>query len=228
MVCYIAVGEAEDYRYYRQPGWEVGDPEWIACEDPDGWDGNYPVLFWYDEWRNIMADYLDRIVEDGYDGIYLDWLEVYDCGPVDSAAAARGLDPREELISYVQWIEGYVHGRDPGLILVAQNASEMGVYTDYAGCFDAVAQEAVWFDGGGDPDTGDVPGDVSVDPELTQEYLENLSGWRCLRKPVFDVEYCQETCNVEEAYGNGADEGFVTYCTLRPLDGLTENPPPGY
>ncbi|MCK5036469.1 MAG: endo alpha-1,4 polygalactosaminidase, partial [Candidatus Sabulitectum sp.] len=78
VICYIDVGEAEDYRWYWQAGWEVGNPSWIAGEDPDGWDGNYPVLFWHDDWKVIMAEYLTRIINDGYDGIYLDWLEVYD------------------------------------------------------------------------------------------------------------------------------------------------------
>ncbi|MBN1434323.1 endo alpha-1,4 polygalactosaminidase [Candidatus Fermentibacterales bacterium] len=228
VVCYIDVGEAEDYRYYWQQGWQVGDPEWIAGEDPDGWDGNYPVLFWYDEWQDIVAGYLDRIIEDGYDGIYLDWLEVYDFGPVDSAAAAQGLDAEEELISYVQWIEQYAHARDPGLVIVAQNASEMGTYSEYVAVFDAIAQEAIWFDGGGDPDTGDVLGDVPVDPDLTQEYLDCLADWQALGKPVFDVEYCEQPTNVEEAYSSGESEGYVTYCTLTPLDGLTQDPPPGY
>ena len=228
VICYMDVGEAEDYRYYWQQGWEVGDPEWIAGEDPDGWDGNYPVLFWYDEWQEIIADYLDGIIEDGYDGAYLDCLEAYCFEPVDSAAAAQGLDAEEELICFVGWIEDYVHARDPDFLIIAQNASEMGIYPSYVSAFDAIAQEAIWYDGGGDPDTGDIPGDMPVDPELTQEYLDNLSEWRDQGRPVFDVEYCQQAANVEEAYENGASEGFVTYCTLTPLDCLTQNPPPGY
>jgi cysteinyl-tRNA synthetase len=43
VIAYIDIGQAEDHRTYWQPGWEIGDPEWIVARDPDGWEGNYSV-----------------------------------------------------------------------------------------------------------------------------------------------------------------------------------------
>jgi dipeptidyl aminopeptidase/acylaminoacyl peptidase len=45
VIAYIDVGQAENYRTYWQPGWRVGNPEWIIGIDPDGWEGNFPVAF---------------------------------------------------------------------------------------------------------------------------------------------------------------------------------------
>ena len=45
VLAYIDVGQAESFRTYWQAGWSIGDPQWIAGEDPDGWAENYPVAF---------------------------------------------------------------------------------------------------------------------------------------------------------------------------------------
>lgn len=228
VVCYIDVGEAESYRYYWQDGWTVGDPEWIAGPDPDGWDENYPVKFWRDEWKTIMKDYLGRIMDDGYDGIYLDWLEVYDFDPVEQAAADEGLDVIEELTDFIAELRAYADSRNPDFWFIAQNASELCDYPEYVALFDAISQEQIWYDGGGDPDSGEQPGDVPLDPYDSDEYVTNLKKWLGAGKVVFNCEYARETANVERSYRLGKENGFKTYVTLRLLDELTKTPPPGY
>ena len=225
VLCYIDVGEAESYRWYWQDGWDVGDPEWIVAPDPDGWDENYPVAFWNDEWRSIMFEAFDRIIADGYDGVYLDWLEVYSFEPVVGLAEEEGLDPEDELVAFVRDLAAHARAQDPDFILVAQNAAEMGAREEYREVFDAIAQEAIWFDGGGDPDTEEQVGDVAQDQELTEENLDALKVWQDAGVPVWACEYATEPDNVETAYSRGAERGFLTYVTTRPLDRLTETPP---
>ncbi|MBI2847407.1 MAG: endo alpha-1,4 polygalactosaminidase [Chloroflexi bacterium] len=225
VVCYIDVGEAESYRWYWQKGWRVGSPEWIVAPDPDGWDENYPVKFWRQEWKNIVKEYVNRIIEDGYDGIYLDWLEVYSFEPVIRAAKAEGLDARMELIRFVRELAEYARDKKPGFLLIAQNASELGGFSEYVEVFDAIAQEAIWYEGGGDPDTAEQPGDVLIDPEDSAEYLANLKAWQRQGKPVFNVEYAQQPAHAQRAYRLGKEQGFKAYVTLRPLDALTSTPP---
>ena len=80
VIAYIDIGEAEDYRTYWQPGWGIGNPEWIAGSDPDGWKGNFPVAYWYDGWVEIWlgsGGLMEGILSAGFDGIYLDWVEAY-------------------------------------------------------------------------------------------------------------------------------------------------------
>lgn len=228
VVSYVDVGEAESYRWYWKTGWKVGRPEWIVAKDPDGWDENYPVKFWRPGWKDIMKTNIDRIIADGYDGVYLDWLEVYSFGPVARAAKREGLNPRIELTNFVRELKAHAEAKKPGFILIAQNGSELGRYPEYVELFDAVSQEAIFYDGGGDPDTGEKPGDVKVDPGLSQWYLANLRKWQKLGKPVFDVEYAQTRARVRRAYALGRLHKFKTYVTLRPLDRLTSTPPPGY
>jgi cysteinyl-tRNA synthetase len=78
VVSYLSIGEAEDYRYYWQDEWEVGDPEWLFSENPN-WLGNYKVEYWNSNWQNLIygneESYLQMIIDSGFDGVYLDIID---------------------------------------------------------------------------------------------------------------------------------------------------------
>jgi len=81
VLCYISVGEAEDYRDYWQSGWDTNPPEWIVAENPD-WPGNYKVAYWDPAWQAIIFGsqdaYLDRVLDAGFDGAYLDIIDAFE------------------------------------------------------------------------------------------------------------------------------------------------------
>lgn len=227
VICYLDVGEAEGYRWYWQDNWEVGSPEWIVAEDPDGWDENYPVKFWRQQWKKIMKQAIDKIIDDGYDGIYMDWLEVYSFEPVAKAAKNEGLDSVEEMIEFVNELADYARLKKKDFIIIAQNAAELGEKKRYIDVFDAIAQEAIWFDGG-DSDKEEKVGDVRNVKQLTGEYIKYLNIWQKANKPILDVEYATTPKNAVEAYELGNKNGFLTYVTTRPLDSLTKTKPLNY
>jgi len=77
----MSIGEAEDYRYYWQSNWTVGNPSWLESENPD-WKGNYKVKYWHQEWKDIIygtADsYLEKIINANFDGVYLDIIDAFE------------------------------------------------------------------------------------------------------------------------------------------------------
>ena len=81
VICYMSIGEAEDYRYYWQTSWEPGDPAWLDEENRD-WEGNYKVRYWDPEWKKIIFgndnSYLKKILNAGFDGVYLDIIEAFE------------------------------------------------------------------------------------------------------------------------------------------------------
>jgi len=81
VICYMSIGEAENYRYYWQPGWEFGSPEWLDEPNPD-WPGNYKVRYWDPAWQAIIYgndnSYLKKIIDAGFDGIYLDIVDAFE------------------------------------------------------------------------------------------------------------------------------------------------------
>ena len=79
VLCYMSIGQAENYRWYYQPEWGQNPPEWMGERDPvwgDRW-----VQYWHPEWQAIIygspESYLDKIIELGFDGVYLDRVDAY-------------------------------------------------------------------------------------------------------------------------------------------------------
>lgn len=81
LIAYMSIGEAEEYRYYWQSSWKKGNPGWIKKENPD-WPGNYKVRYWDSEWQDLLFGshdaYLDRILQAGFDGVYLDIIDAFE------------------------------------------------------------------------------------------------------------------------------------------------------
>ncbi len=80
LVSYMSIGEAGDFRYYWQPSWQTGNPQWIDEENPD-WEGNFKVQYWEEEWQEIIYgdedSYLQQILDAGFDGVYLDIIDAF-------------------------------------------------------------------------------------------------------------------------------------------------------
>lgn len=81
IIAYMSIGEAEQYRYYWQPDWETNPPSWLAEENP-AWPGNYKVRYWEEAWQNMIYrndfSYLKRILDLGFNGVYLDIIDAYE------------------------------------------------------------------------------------------------------------------------------------------------------
>ena len=77
VIAYMSIGEAEDYRYYWNKSWKRGKPSWLDKENPN-WKGNYKVKYWDSEWQAIIFDYLSRIINAGFDGVYLDIIDAFE------------------------------------------------------------------------------------------------------------------------------------------------------
>ncbi len=231
VLAYVDIGEAEDYRWYWQGNWSVGNPDWIVAQDPDGWAGNYPVLFWRPAWKSILlgslTSYLDKVLADGFDGVYLDWMEATTFEPVASVAAREGKDARAEMVSLVAQLASYVRSQKPNFIVVPQNALDLArpndsITAQYLATIDGVAQEGVWFDGTSETVQGDLTSN------FTSEYLRDLAVFQSAGKTIFTIDYAQEPDHAVNAYKQAAARGFLEYVALRQLDHLTTTPPPEY
>lgn len=74
------IGLAESNRYYWQTHWATNPPTWLREEDSTN-SGSYYVNYWQQGWHNLLFgdsdDYLDRILNAGYDGVLLEGVEAY-------------------------------------------------------------------------------------------------------------------------------------------------------
>ncbi len=243
VLAYVDVGQAEEHRTYWQDAWAPGSPDWIVGTDPDGWVGNYPVAYWRDEWRAIMQAAVEQVANEGYDGIYMDWVEAYSDETVVAAAQAAGLDPAAEMADFVWDIGSWGRAVNPAFLVIAQNAAEIiDEVPSYTGAIDGLAQEQLHYDGS--PEEGGLPGDCPLprtDADINSpEFLASLPDSSCqglstlqvstewylgyLRPilasgvKVMVVDYAVVPANVEDAFQRCLAEGFVPYAGPRQLD----------
>ena len=196
VLCYLSIGEAEVYRYYWQPYWTALPPSWLGRENPT-WKGNFAVQFWHPNWQRIIvqpqmtmlsrflewampsrAPYIDRILEAGFDGVYLDRVDAF-----ASVEPARS-EARWEMIGFVKTISAYARQRKAGFLIVAQNAEELLEDGGYRTLLDGVAKEDLFFGEGGDG--------VDNDPRETRETISRLNRLKADGRPVFVVEYVSD------------------------------------
>jgi len=236
VIAYVNIGEAEDWRSYWAEEWVAptaqgpGTPDFLLTIDPDGWAGDYPVAYWDSRWRDVIfsgnGSSLDQVLDDGFDGIYLDWVEAYDDETVAAAAAAAGLDPAEEMISLVSDLGAAARARDPHFIVIQQNACALAEGRPGAlDAVDAIAQEGVWFSGDADvdwsdPAAGDVATPTGSDPYTTEWYIDRLQDYLRAGKTVFTVDYALGEAHSASAYSDSRALGFVPFVSRTPLDRL--------
>jgi cysteinyl-tRNA synthetase len=250
VIAYIDIGEAEDWRWYWNwskdwdciPPTPADWPDFILTCDPDDWAGNYPVAYWDSLWKDIIiygnnqnsdpfGDYtsvLDEVIKDGFDGIYLDWVEAFEDEDVIAAAQADGKDPAVEMVTFIQEMKQYAINRNPDFLVIQQNAVSLcDDHPELFNIIDAISQEAVRFDGDATDDWNDPTGyDWKNEVSLVDYYLEYLEEYINAGVPVFNCEYALNYALT--AYSKSIARGFIPYVSQRSLARLTSTPPPGY
>ncbi len=249
VLAYIDIGQAEEWRTYWQESWRVGKPSWIVANDPDGWAGNHPVAFWNPQWKQIWlgdSGLVADLARQGFDGVYLDWVEAYSHGSIISAARRDNKDSRQEMIRFVGEIGQSGRAVSPSFIVIAQNAPELAADRGYARIIDGLAQEQVWFDGAANNHpAGDCPlpateSDIetpayedslsrpcrrmySAYPDSTlhmssEGYIRDLNMARSQGIKVFTVDYTLQWQNIITALHNARQRGFTPFTSARALD----------
>ena len=155
---YLSIGEAESYRFYWNATWSKpsSKPSFLGLENPQ-WKGNYKVKFWDPKWKALIFQYLDAILDAGWDGVYLDIIDAYYYWSDKQSAAKEGVAPLKEdvsaqrMMTFVKEIAAYGRQRNPNFLVFPQNAEEIIDYDDdknsYLATVNGVGVEDVFYDG---------------------------------------------------------------------------------
>jgi len=212
-IAYLSIGEAEDYRYYWQDGWTPGNPSWLGKENPN-WAGNYLVKYWEDDWQTIVYDYLDRILAQGFDGIYLD--KVDSCWDHE----ADYPDAPQWMVDFVREISEYGSSKREGFLTIVQNAAPLAAdFPEHPGNVAGIGQEAPYFFATDIPRSENPTDDYQGRMELE----DDLDSFRAAGGIVLTVDYCNEQANIDYAYQRSAGKGYIPYCTVVDLNELRIN-----
>ena len=220
MLSYLSVGEAEDYRNYWQWEWleaPANRPSWLGNENPE-WEGNYPVKFWDVGWQSMMfggpEKYLDSIIRAGFDGVYLDRVDVYsEWGKTNPKAET-------EMVKFIERLSAYARRLNPEFMIIIQNGEELVRHASVRKAIDGVAKESLFYG---------VNGADVANPEA--EIGFSLGHLRTARKAgglVLLVEYAKADAARAEISRRAAMEGLPLLLTHRDLgDGNQPEQPPG-
>jgi len=209
VLAYLSVGEAEKYRYYWQPDWETSAlaPPWLAQANKR-YLTNFPVRYWHADWQSIVFrgpnSYLGRILKAGFDGIYLDRVDVHQEFEKENPAAA------EQMSAFVKALAAHARLLEPGFLIVPQNGEELLGEADYRAVIDAIAKEDLLFGDG-----------RSKHPNAQARIDTGVSDLKLLardRKPVFVVEYLDKPQDVASARTRIEEYGFIPHFADRKLD----------
>jgi len=213
VLAYLSIGEAEDYRWYWKPDWEPGNPDWLGDENPD-WPGNYLVRFWDPDWQKIVYDYLDKILAQGFDGVYLDKLD--SCWDLEDERESAPAD----MVAFTKAISEYGKSKRGGFVCIVQNAAALAAdFPEHPSNVDGIGQEELYFFATDDPRP-----DQSGDDEGRLELEGYLDLFRNAGGIVLTVDYCDDPANIDYVYQRSGGRGYVPYCTTVELDELRINP----
>lgn len=237
VLAYLSIGEAEDYRWYWDPAWDASPPSWLGVENPD-WEGNYKVRYWDPLWRGLIFNdagtgSLDKILDSGFDGVYLDIVDAYwywgseeapdagESGPYSSGDGAAFQTTRcaDDMASFVAGIAAHARERNPSFIVCPQNATAIiddmspAALGSWWSAIDAVGAEDAFF-------YGDAEMDNTWNPQ--ESILDDLDDFSAHGKTVFSIEYLSAGNGTAlSRFAREAEaRGFGHYAADRPLDTL--------
>ena len=239
VLAYMSIGEAENYRFYWEERWDADNdgqpdtdaPTWLGASNPD-WPGNYKVKYWEPEWQSIVygtsTSYLDKIIESGFDGVYLDIIDAYEFWGPDGESGEDRETAEQEMVEFVVKISEYAKNKNSDFGIFPQNGAALGAYEEYLNAVTGIGQEDIYY--------GYVGDGQKTSGNVTKDLEGYLDVFKDAGKLVLTIDYpfsCSEDepCfnkktrkKINIAYRKSRKKGYVPYCTVRNLKYLTVNP----
>ncbi|MCG6114053.1 MAG: endo alpha-1,4 polygalactosaminidase [Mesorhizobium sp.] len=209
VLAYLCVGETDVKRWYWPQRWQQHAPQWVGPDNP-AWPGSRHVQFWNDEWQSLVFrgenSLLQRIQDIGFDGALLDRTDAY----LDWEQERPNV--QEEMVDLVEALATKARTRDPGFLLLPQNAELLLMRQRYLDLIDAHNKESLLtgLDGQGVSNTAD---DVSWS-------LNYLGRARQAGVRMLATEYLSDPEAIQRARGQLVELGFLPFFGDRQLDRL--------
>lgn len=228
VLAYMSIGEAELGRFYFDESWidpdtfEVlpGAPDYLVSSNPDFPD-NFKVQYWDEAWQTVIFGYLDRIIDAGFDGVYLDIIEAFEFFGPDGESGEERASAGADMIDFVIAIATYARETRgvSDFLIFPQNGEaildEDGA-EDFLAAVNGIGVEDLYF-------SSDVENDGDLDPAHTDEVLPYLEQFTDAGKTVLAIDYVQSADKISTLYENAAATGFIPYASVRDLNELTVN-----
>lgn len=222
ILAYLSIGEAEDYRAYWQESWDSdGDgepdktaPSWLLQENSE-WTGNYKVRYWHKDWQTLITNRITSIMQQGFDGLYLDIVDAYEFFEHDTKTnewVDNKVNPetnntyRQDMFAWVKQVAEQAHKLNPNALIVPQNATALLTDTSYVNSINAIGVEDLFTDD-----------NAKQEPATTEDNLTDLQPMLAAHKPVLVIEYADDKAIQQYAKQQALEKGLLMLFTDREL-----------
>ena len=218
LLCYMSIGEAENYRPYWQDDWDADEdgvpddnaPEWLDVENPD-WEGNYKVKYWMQSWQEIIfgtnSSYFDEILVRNFDGVYLDIIDAFEYYEEMGDESAG-----QKMVDFVGNLSTYAKDINPDFLIVPQNGESLSEYEGYLDSIDGIGREDILYTGNRHNHQEEI--------DWVVPFLDNF---QTAGKFVLEVEYCTFPRYINNCYSYAKECGYICYVGPRDLSLIQMN-----
>jgi cysteinyl-tRNA synthetase len=230
VLCYFSIGEAESQRFYWDDAWTNGTiltpqaPNWLGPSNPN-YPNNFKVRYWDPAWQAILfgtpdgpsKSYLDRILDQGFDGIYLDIIDAFEFWSDEIPERSRE-QARQDMVALVNSLAEYARGTrgatdflvfpQNGPALIVNDDEELDLLgTQFLAIVDGIGAEDTFYD------------EINPQPSEEVDYVTSLldqfrSGANNTRL-VLAVDYVWDTNNPSSQSNIQRYNDFVQKCLAR-------------
>lgn len=202
---YVSVGEAVTYRdYWQENGWDRNPPDLLLSKNPN-WD-SYNVKFWDPKWQEIVIEQVERIAKAGYDGMYMDVVDVYTVDAVKDAYHGSS-SARQEMIDFVKILSAHAKAIDPDFKLIANNAQDLLTDVSYLKAIDGVGNESLYYSSNNNR------------VNWTEGNLDLLEHAMNAGKLILDIDYPTSDAAQESFIKMAVEDGVIPFIGNRSLNG---------
>ena len=212
LISYFSIGEAEEYRSYWKEEWKDNQPSWLEKENPD-WPGNYKVKYWDPTWQDILFGnheaYLDIIIANGFDGVYLDIIDAFEYFE-DSRASAE-----QEMVYLIRSIAKYARTKNPHFHIITQNGERLLGHPELLEVINGAAKEDLFYGLEGD--------NIPAPQEETDYSLQFLNKAKGQNKYLLLASYVHSAEERRAVKAKSEVLGLTPYFGPRDLHRLIKN-----
>ena len=213
ILCYLSIGEAENYREYWDPSWDADQdgipdteaPSWLDRGNPE-WEGNYKVRYWESEWQDLIfgdnSSYLDQVIAHGFDGVYLDLIDAY-----EFYEEQGDLDAGINMVNFVANLSSYAKSKQPEFLIFAQNGEQLVQNSIFLEAIDGIGREDIVCNGNWLHTTAIIE-EVDLSLTIAQENS----------KCILEIEYPTIPYLLHRVYSHAEAHEYLCYVGPRDLD----------
>lgn len=232
VLAYLSIGEAESYRFYWKNEWAdqkghltAQAPSYIVSAN-ENWPGNYKVRYWDPRWQSIIygkatgldKSYLDRIIDAGFDGIYIDIIDAYEYFSPSGEKPER-VTAANDMANFVIALAEYarVTRAKKDFVVVPQNGApiiDAAVGKKYLETINGIGAEDTFF-----------YGDKDMNNEYSEENVQYitpyLDRYRAAGKTVLAIDYLSKANKTKTFMTKCFEKGYIPLVSTRKLDRMT-------